>query len=107
MRVRWVRRNPIFFEQDGSWNPSWLIIAVLVVALVGVVIATFRSNSVVVQVTCISALVTTLNIFTIAALSQNKAKILADAKSPGEVAKAMTDAVRPIVRDISTGDDAP
>ena len=38
MKVHWVRRNPIFFERNGAFNPSFVFIGALLLALIFAVV---------------------------------------------------------------------
>jgi cation transport ATPase len=94
------RKNPLVFESDGSFNPSWLIIAILLLiatalCILAGVISLLTKDPLPIEI-ALAFLGATINIFLIAASSQNKAKMkaLAEARSPGAIAAAIASVVR-------------
>lgn len=91
-----MRRNSEnfwFFERDGDFNPTWVLVLVYALVLLA---ACFCCMYVAVKIkspwpaiAALSALVSALLAHLISALPRDKAKILASAKVVGEAASAV------------------
>ncbi len=87
------RGNPWLYEKDGSLNPAWVFLGCLLAVVCFAVIAAFLQSSITVKVVALSLVGTTINIFAICAVAQNRAAILANATSTGQIAKGLTGSV--------------
>ena len=108
--MKWQRRNPIWFEGPPSlaFNPSYVYLGIGVLVLcAGVLISFLLKLSAAVQITAISALTVTINILGMLATTQNKAQILANATSSGQIAGALHGvAARPLAKPIDPPDES-
>lgn len=106
MAINYKRVHPWLFESSGALNPSWIIISILVILQVIITLIVIMQDSSTVKIVSISLLGVTLNIFVMAAVSQNKAAIIANARSTGDIAKGLTDILRPHGANIEHLDDS-
>lgn len=82
--------NGLWFEKDGDFNPGYALTGLVILALVfGFTWVIVAKYSMTLQIVAFSTLVTTLGIISIVAVPLNKAKVLANAKMPAEVGKAV------------------
>jgi len=89
VKVDWQRRNPIFFERGGQFNPSFVFIGALLCALIfAVVWSVFHADRTVAAL-AVSGLIVTVNILAMTASSETKAKVIAGATSSGDIAKGL------------------
>lgn len=89
MRVHWIRRNPIFFERNGAFNPSFVFIGALLCALIFAVVWAVWKEEATVGAIAVSGLIVTVNILAMTASSETKAKVIANAHSSGEIAHGL------------------
>jgi hypothetical protein len=106
--MNWKRHNPIWFEGPPSlaFNPSYVYLGLGVLVLcAGVLISFLLKLSAAVQITTISALTVTINILGMLATTQNKAQIIANATSSGQIAHGLNlYSGPPLVRPIADPD---
>jgi hypothetical protein len=82
-------RVALFYERDGSLNLSWVILGLFTLLSVVAIIAGLLTRQPLVYVAVLSFLAVTLNLFALGAFSQNKAKIVAQARNIGEAGRAV------------------
>lgn len=83
------RQNPIFFERDGDLNPTWLFVIIyLIIGAVGSVVAMFTGHpqALLASLGFVASMTVTL---LISALPRDRAKILANSKAPGDIARGV------------------
>ncbi len=79
----------LVYERDGSLNLSWVILLIFTVLSVVAVVVALQSGHPFAQIAALSFLAVTLNLFALGAFSQNKAKIVANARNIGEAGRAV------------------
>lgn len=87
-----ARHNPVWFEGPPShaFNPSYVFLGIGVLVLCTAVLVSFVFRlGAPTQIASASSLTVTINILAMCAVSQNKAAIIAGAKSTGEIARAV------------------
>lgn len=89
MKVHWVRRNPIFFERNGAFNPSFVFIGALLLALIFAVVWSVLRGEFTVACLSVSGLIVTVNILAMTASSETKAKVIANGTSSGDIAHGL------------------
>lgn len=85
-------REALIYEKDGSLNLSWLILGVFVILSVIAVVVVLVVGNPIAMVAALSFLAITLNLFALGAFSQNKAKIVANARNIGDAGRAVAGA---------------
>ena len=84
--------DALWFVGMPEFNPSYVFLGIGVVVLSVVTIMAFALKlSPETQIASLSSLTVTINILTMAAVSQNKAQIIAGATSSGQIAKGLSD----------------
>lgn len=82
--------NGLWFEKDGDFNPGYALTGLVIMSLIfGFVWVIVAKYSITVQIVSFSSLITALGIISIVAVPLGKAKVLANAKMPSEVGKAV------------------
>lgn len=79
----------LIYERDGSLNLSWPILSVFTLLSIIAVVVCLLSKNAIANVAALSFLAITLNLFALGAFSQNKAKIVAQAKNIGDAGRAV------------------
>lgn len=83
------RNNPLLFEKDGAFNPTWIFVGLYLVAGLVVCIGALLTEKAAAIVGALTFLGGTIASLLICAVPRDRAKILANAKMPGEVASAI------------------
>lgn len=79
----------LVYERDGSLNLSWVILLIYtLLSVVAVGFALMSRNPLAIGF-ALSFLAVTINLFALGAFSQNKAKIVANARNIGEAGRAV------------------
>lgn len=82
--------NGLWFEKDGDFNPGYALTGLVILALVfGFVWVMISPFTVLMQVVAFSSLITSLGIISLVAVPLSKAKVMANAKMPSEVGRAV------------------
>lgn len=79
----------LIYERDGSLNLSWVILLIYTALSVAAVAFAMLSRHPLAFVAVLSFLAVTLNLFALGAFSQNKAKIVAQARNIGDAGRAV------------------
>lgn len=88
--MRDPEKHPWLYERDGDLNPTWLFVAVyLALGVAAVIMAMITRNPIAIGA-ALAFLGAIIMALLISALPRDKAKILANSRAPGEVARGIT-----------------
>lgn len=86
------RKNPWFYERDGDLNPTWILVVLYTSIGAIVAVGAVVTGNPYAIIASLSFLGATIIALLISALPRDKAKILANSKAMGEVAKGIASA---------------